>query len=269
MAHDLGFGRLYEQLPLEIARPRRKAAELAAFLVRLPGGRLRLGALARKPFLGRAHGAVVIGDADLHGFDLGAQSRELDPLAVRQDRTFAEFGNQFRQVRLLVGERTLGFARSGRLNLEFLLGGAQLVAQILFARLEGEDRCGLCAEFFLELVDGVALFAELGKLAGRFGLHLLDAQLQPPRRHGEFGAQLIFVGADFGDGQRRCRLQPPHGQPDSAIMDQRDEQQSEQRCNKEPDPEIHDRFDHDTTLGAASRALHCHAQEGGTIIREH
>ena len=79
-------------------------------------------------------------------------------------------------------------------------------------------------------------------------LHLLDAHFQPPRRHGEFGAQLILVGANFGDRQRRRRFQPPHGQPDGAIMDQGDEQQSEQRRDKKPDPEKHDRFDHDTTL---------------------
>ena len=134
------------------------------------------------------------------------------------------------------------------LDLEFLFGGAQLVAQVLLARLEGEDGRGLFAELFLELIDGVGLLADLGELVGGLGLHLLDAHFEPPGRHGEFGAQLVLVGANFGDRQRRRRFQPPHRQPDGAVMDQRDKQQSEQCGNQKPDPKKHDRFDHDTTL---------------------
>ena len=145
----------------------------------------------------------------------------------------------------------LGLAQRADLDLEFLLGGAQLLAQRLVARFEREDGRGLLAELLLELIDGVGLLAEFGQLRRRLGLHLLDAHFEAPGRHGEFGAQLILVGADFGDRQRRRRFEALHGQPHGAVMNQRDEQQAKQRRNQEPDPEIHDRFDHDATPPAA------------------
>jgi hypothetical protein len=46
---------------------------------------------------------------------------------------------------------------------------------------------------FMRLI-AVGLLAELGELAGGLVLELLDAHLQPPRRHGKFSAQLILVG---------------------------------------------------------------------------
>ena len=134
------------------------------------------------------------------------------------------------------------------LRLELVLGGAQLVAQILVPRFQREDRRRLLAEFFLELVDGVGLLAEFGELAGRPRLHLLDAHLEPARRHGEFGAQLILVGANFGDRQRCRRFKAAHGQAYRPIVHKGDEKQSEQRRDQKPDPEKHDRFNHDTTL---------------------
>ncbi len=237
-----------QHLVLERGRPRRQVTEPAALVVRVLGGGVGLGTLARHPLFGGAHRTVIVRYADLHGLDLGAQRRELDTLAVGQDRTFAQFCDDLGEVGLLVGQGAFGLVQGGRLDLEFLLGGAELIAQASLARLEGEHSRSLFTEFFLELIDGVSLLAELGKLAGGFRLHLLDAHFQPPRRHGELGAQLVLVGANFSDRQRRRRLQPPHGQPDCTIMDQGDEQQSEQRRDKESDPEIHDRFDHDTTL---------------------
>ena len=81
-----------------------------------------------EPALGLLDRPLVIGDADLHRFDLGAERRDLGALAVGDQRSFAEFAEQFRQLRLLVGELPLGLAQRARLDLEFLLGRAQLVA---------------------------------------------------------------------------------------------------------------------------------------------
>ena len=82
-----------------------------------------------------------------------------------------------------------------------------------------------------------ALLAELGELARGLGLHLLDAHFEPPRRHGEFGAQLILVGLDFRHRQRRRRLEAPHGQPHGAVMHERDDEQAdEQAANRNPIP---------------------------------
>ena len=49
---------------------------------------------------------------------------------------------------------------------------------------------------------------------------LLDAHFQAPRRHGEFGAQLVLVGLDFRHRHRRRGFEPPHGQPHRAVMDE-------------------------------------------------
>ena len=53
-----------------------------------------------------------------------------------------------------------------RLDRELFFGGAQLIAQRLVARFQRENRGGLLAELDLEPVDGVALLAEFGELAG-------------------------------------------------------------------------------------------------------
>ena len=76
---------------------------------------------------------------------------------------------QLGEFGFLVGQRALGLAHRVGLDLEFFLGGAQLVAQRLVARFEREDGRGLLAELDLEPVDGVALLAELGELAGALG----------------------------------------------------------------------------------------------------
>ena len=74
-------------------------------------------------------------------------------------RSAGEFG-------FLVGQRALGFVHRAGLDREFFFGRAQLVAQRLVARFERENGGGLFAELDLEPVDGVALLAEFGELAG-------------------------------------------------------------------------------------------------------
>ena len=206
-----------------------------------------VGALARQALLGLGHRALVIGDADLHRFDLGAERGDLGALAVGDQRAFAELAEKLCQLGFLVGEVTLGFAQRARFDLEFFLGGAQLIAQRLVARFERENGRGLLAELFLELIDGVGFLAELGQLRRGLGLHLLDAHFEPSGRHREFGAQLVLVGADLGDRQRRCRFEALHRQAHRAAMHQRNEQQAQQRRNQKSDTEIHDRFDHDAS----------------------
>ena len=209
--------------------------------------RFGVGAFAPEPALGLLYGPLVIGDADFHRFDLGAERRDLGALAVGDQRSFAELAEQFGQLRLLVGELPLGLAQRARLDLEFLFGRAQLIAQTLVAGFEREDRGGLVAELLLELIDGVAFLAKLGELRRGLGFHLLDAHFEASGRHREFGAELILVGADLGDRQRSGRFEPLHRQADGAVMHQRNEQQAKQRRNEESDAEIHDRFDHDAT----------------------
>ena len=79
------------------------------------------------------------------------------------------------------------------------------------------------------------------------GLELLDAHFQAPRRHGEFGAQLVLVGLDFRHRQRGRGFEPPHGQPHRAAVHQGNDDEPDQGRDQEPDPEIHDRFNHETT----------------------
>ena len=250
---NFGFGGLQQELPLEIGGALAEAAELFAGRGQFRRRRFGFAALAIAAQLDVLHRAFVVGDADLHRLDLGAQRRKLDALAVGRDRMLAQLGDQLDQLGFLVGERALDFAQRAVLDLEFLFGGAQLLALGLVAGLEREDRRGLLAELLLELIDGVGLLAELGKLRRRLGLHLRHAHFEAAGRHGEFGAQLVLVGADFGDRQRRRRFEAAHGQAHGTVMNQRDEQQSEQRRNQETDAEIHDRFDHETTPPSASQ----------------
>ena len=104
-AENLGFGGLHDELPLELRGARAEAVELAARVGQVGRRRIGVAALAGEPFLGLLHRAFVVGDADLHGFDLRAQGGELDALTVGGDRVLAEFGDELRQLRLLVGEQ--------------------------------------------------------------------------------------------------------------------------------------------------------------------
>ena len=155
-----------------------------------------------------------------------------------------QFARQLGELGFLVGERALGIVHRAGLGRDLVLGRAHLVAQRLVARFQRENGGGLFAELDLEPVDGVALLAEFGELAGGLGLELVDAHFQAPRRHGEFRAQLVLVGLDFRHRQRRGGLQAPHGQPHRAAMHEGDDDQPDQGCEQEADPEIHDRFDH-------------------------
>ena len=97
--------------------------------------------------------------------DLRLQRDDLDALAVGGRRSSRRAAGSRGKLGLLVGEATLGLAQRIGLDLEFVLGRAQLVLDALVARFEREDGRGLFAEFDLEPVDDVALLAELGELA--------------------------------------------------------------------------------------------------------
>ena len=185
-----------------------------------------------------------VADAVLQLLDLGAHRDQLDLAAVRGHRAIGERGVDFGELVLLVGQRLLGAAQQLGLGGEFLLGGAKLLLHRLLARFQREDRGVLLAKLDLHAVDGVGLLAELGELAGGLALQLLDAHLQPPRRHRELGAQLVLVGLDLGHRQRRRRLQPLGGQADGAVMHQRHDHQTAQHRDQKTDRQIHDRFDH-------------------------
>ena len=116
------------ELPFEIGGALAETAELFAGRGQFRRRRFGLAALAIAALLDILHRAFVVGDADLHRLDLGAQRGELDALAVGGDRMLAQFGDQLGQLGLLVGERALGLAQRAGLELEFLLGGAQLLA---------------------------------------------------------------------------------------------------------------------------------------------
>ena len=76
---------------------------------------------------------------------------------------------------------------------------------------------------------------------------MLDAHLEPARGHGEFSAQLILVGLNFRHRKRGKGFQPPHGETHGARMDQWNDADDEQARDKDPDPDKHDRFDHDAS----------------------
>ena len=158
-----------------------------------------------------------------------------------------ELAHHLGEVGLLVGERALGVVHGAGLGRDLVFGRAQLVAQRLVARFQCENGGGLFAELDLEPVDGVALLAEFGELAGGAVLELIDAHFETPRRHREFSAQLILVGLDFRHRERGGGFEAPHGQPHRAAVNEGDDDEPDQGCDEKADPEKHDRFDHKAT----------------------
>ena len=246
-AEDFGFGGLRHQLLFEFGRAPAEVFDLAALFGEFLGRRLELEPLGIAAVFHGLDLFAGFGEPVLERLDLGLQRDDFDLLRVGERRSLVEFAHQLGKLGLLVGQRALGIMHGAGLDREFLFGRAQLVAQRLVARFQRKNGGGLFAELDLEPVDGVALLAEFGKLAGGFGLELLDAHFQPPRRHREFGAQLILVGLDFRHRQRRGGFEPPHGQPHRAAVHQRNDDETDQGRDQEPDPEIHDRFNHETT----------------------
>ncbi len=156
----------------------------------------------------------------------------------------------FCEFALLVGQRLFGVAQHLGLGREFLFGGAQLFLDRLLAGFQPEDGGVLLAKLDLHAVDRIGFLAEFGELAGGLVLELVDAHLEPPRRHREFRAQLVLVGLDFSHRQRRRCLEPPGRQPHRAVMHQRHDHQAEQHRDQKTDRQIHDRFDHGWLLPA-------------------
>ena len=243
--------------------PRSSASSLAAFLVRF--------LLAPEAVLGILDLAAEVGDLILEIVDLRLERDDLDALAVGRRRLVSdELRARLGELGFLVGESALGLAQRVGLDLELVLGRAQLILDALVARFEREDRRGLFAELDLEPVDGVVLLAEFGELAGALALELVDAHLEPPRGHGEFGAQLVLVGLDFRHRERRRGLEPAHGQAHRAAMHERHDDKPDQARGQKAEPEEHDRFDHEKRLRPRPRGIlraQCHASPANSSAR--
>ncbi len=147
-------------------------------------------------------------DAALERIDLGTHCDQLDLAALRHHRTIRQFGIESCELVLLVLQCLFGAAHRFSFDAEFLFGGAQLFLDRLLARFERKDRGVLFTKLELHAIDRIGFLAEFGELAGGLVLELVDAHLQPPRRHREFRAQLVLVGLDFGhrQGSRTARL---------------------------------------------------------------
>ena len=207
-----------------------------------------LAALLREPRLGRGKFLLGVADPALQFLDLRAHRDQLDLAAVGHHRAVVELGVELAKLALLVGQRLFGEPQRLGLGGVLFLGGAKLFLHRLLARFQRKDRGVLLAELDLHAVDRIGLLAEIGELAGGAVLELLDAHLEPPRRHREFRAQLVLVGLDLRHRQRRCGLEPARGQPHGAVMHQRHDHQAAQHRDQETDRQIHDRFDHETLL---------------------
>ena len=207
-------------------------------------------ALQSEPDLGFGKFLLGVADAALEMVDLGAHRHQFDLTALRHHRTVGQFDIEPGKVVLLVLERLLGVAQRFGLGGKFLFGGAKLFLHRLLASFQRKDGGVLLAEFELHAIDRVGLLAEFGELAGGLVLELIDAHLEPARRHREFGAKLILVGLDFGHRQRRRRLQPSRRQAHRAVMHQRQDHQPDQHRDQKTDRQIHDRFDHEDATPA-------------------
>ena len=244
LPEKFGLRGLRHQLLFEVGDAAAEIFDPAALFGQFLRGGFEFDALGVAAVFHRLEFVAGVGEPFFQRFDLRLEGDDLDLLGIGHARTLVERAGELGEFGLPVGQRALGLMHDGGLGRDFVFGRAQLIAQRLVARFQRKNGGGLFAELHLEPVDGVAFFADLGELAGGLGLELLDAHFETPRRHGEFGAQLIFVGLDFRHRQRGGGFQPPHGQPHRAAMHEGNDDEPGQGRDQEPDPEIHDRFDH-------------------------
>jgi hypothetical protein len=222
-----------------------------------------LAALQFEPVL-RA-GEVLLREAEAASqlLHLGAHGDQFDLSALGDLGAVVEFGGETGEFALLVGESAIGSSEGFGFGGEFAFSGCELLFHRRLARFQIEDSCGFFTQLDLHPVDGVGLLAEFGELVGGLALELFDAHFQPPCRHGEFGAELVLVGLDFGHRQRCRSFEPAGCQAHSAVVHQRHDKQAAQHRGQKTDRQIHDRLDHGTMLPRAEKSrLTCHARAG-------
>jgi hypothetical protein len=186
-----------------------------------------------------------VADAALQFVDLGAHRDQLDLAALRHHRTVGQFVIEFGKLACL-SISACSAPRSDSVLAANSSSVARSCSFTAFSRASSEKIVAFFSpsSIFMRLIAS-DLLAEFGELAGGLVLELVDAHLEPPRRHREFRAQLVLVGLDFGHRQRRRRLQPLGRQPHRAVMHQRHDHQPEQHRDQKTDRQIHDRFDHE------------------------
>ena len=171
-AENFRLGGLRHQLLLEFGSAAAEVLDAAALFTQLLRCVLELDPLGVAAVFHRLDLVAGVGEPVFQGVDLGLERDDLDLLGIGQRRALVQFVEQLGEFGLLVGQRSLGVVHDAGFGRDFILGGAQLVAQRLVARFECENGGGLFTELHLEPVDGVALLAKLGELAGGFGLEL-------------------------------------------------------------------------------------------------
>ena len=101
-------------------------------------------------------------------------------------------------------------------------------------------------EIGLLAVDVVELLGEA--LAQR-----LDVHLEPAGRQRELGAELVLVGAELGEGDRRRGLDALGGQAHGAPPDLRQDHEREDSRDQEAEREVHDGLDGHSPHSATGR----------------
>src|SRR5262245_10081989 len=107
-AEDLRLRGLRDQLAFEVRDATGQVFGLAALFGELLGGSRSVGAFAAEPVAGLLDFILEISNAGLERLDLGAQSHQLDTLAVGGDRTLVEVSGEPGELRFLFSEGTLG-----------------------------------------------------------------------------------------------------------------------------------------------------------------
>ena len=155
-----------------------------------------------------------------------------------------ELGHEPVEFRLAVGELLLGLLEAAQLGGELGRGGAQLGADRAFLVLQRRQNRGSLGQLRLEAGDRLAGLADLGQLIRGLGLHLLDADFEPPGRDRDLGMDLVHVRLDDRHHGRRHGLQAKDGGAAGAHAHGREGAKCEQDGEQKSDPEIDDRFTH-------------------------
>jgi len=99
----------------------------------------------------------------------------------------------------------------------------------------------------LDAAELVLLAVDVAELVGEAAAQGLDVHLEAPGGQGEFGAELVLVGAELGHGHGRGRLDALFGQADGAAPDGGQDDERHEPGGKQAEHEIHNVFnDHYT-----------------------
>jgi hypothetical protein len=143
------------------------------------------------------------------------------------------------ELRRFVGEFAIAHAKALVKVGAFLFEVEDAATELGFALFELADLLQLALALVLDGADFVALAIDVAELLAEAAAQRLDVHFKAAGGKGEFGAELVFVGAELGHGDRRRCFDALFGEAHGTAPDGWHDGEREEARYQEPQRQIH------------------------------